>query len=989
MDTLGSPGTAGLVPTNGHETPSIVGHSADAPPDDFEESALDLLRPRFLIRLLDRQQMVELIAAAISSATNPLHAATQQRIYRDFAAEMADEQPEADLTDNSLRVAWLVRQLEEVHDEHIIGAALGAWSYSMLEWPDDPYTSVHHVVSFLREHEDGDDEDGVAAAIVLVEKAMRKWLAVAANPDQAALHLVIRSVDTNTAFSLVIEAARVAGFPIDGVVARLRDVCRSQGNADESQDGGAATPGDRHSATSTVLPGQSEALADAIAAFDVSAHMASARTMSVLDQVLVRQAIASAVGMDGALTVKQLYALIDEVIRLNPNRHQTYHARGFVDAVCGEEISMQFRLANDERRVWVLCGALIGTLRNNDNDAVARLITEHAGVFEMLLAKPELYAGAWLLEPLYPLLRDQGRFDALSRLFQTNLERLSRAAQKRVIARVMNDSRDLILAGKAERAVDLLDAIGPGLMPANELAIAAAEQSRFLQLAMWRRGQAALARGDFGKARGFLDELLQHRDLSPAFEAKVMADVGLAKAQLRRIHEVFPRDDKATSDSVVASLANGMEEFFKAVELDSNAAVRSRLCLAVLASESRSTPDAIDHLRRFLQASMNEKPGYYGEYAQAWTRFLLALAIMEAGDGADYPNAADELRDALRVPGFVPPAYVCARLADAFAQAGFNESADSLLAVVEQKDALALPQIVVERRLEGCSARGRDCLLAYAQRPGLPIDERLTLLSRVLQAATQNNDGNVLTHLAAAVQDLGEVDLANCAQYIELAEACREQVTEESLIEAFEETQVALWKASGRYEPVFARLSRVVDDLLDSGGAYDLEYAAEILDDLEALPAAWIRDRVAPLRTRLSSATTPAGKQSLVDVLARRSSPVRIYVVGGGDRHRGYEATITQRLPERFPSGKVEVEFLFPGFSANWMPHVETVRRNIARFDAVVLIYATRTKFGEWVRDLAREAVVPAYTCGRQGRGAVIHAIAKAVEKAISRQGVD
>jgi hypothetical protein len=540
------------------------------------------------------------------------------------------------------------------------------------------------------------------------------------------------------------------------------------------------------------------------------------------------------------------------------------------------------------------------------------------------------------------------------------------------------------LAGKAERAVDLLDAIGPALMPPNELAVAAVEQSRFLHLAMWRRGQAALARGDFGKARGFLDDLLQQRDLSPAFEAKVMADVGLVKAQLRRIHDVFPRDDKVTYESVIASLDNGMVEFLKAVELDSDAAVRSRLCLAVLASEPRSTPDAIVHLRRFLQASMNEKPGYYGEHAQAWTRFLLALAIMEAGDRADYPNAADELKDSLRVPGFLPPSYMCARLAGAFAVAGFNESADTLLGVIEQNDPLALPQIVVDRRLEGCSARGRDCLLAYAQRPGLTVDERLTLLFRVLHAATQNNDGNALTHLAAAAQDLGEADLANCAQYIDLAEACREQVNDESLIEAFEEAQIALWKASGRYEPVFARLSRVVEDLLDSGGAYDLEYAAEVLDDLEALPAAWIRDRVAPLRQRLSSATTPSVKESLADVLARRPSPVRIYVVGGGDRHRGYEATIKEHLPKRFPPGKVDVEFLFPGFSANWMPHAETVKRNIDRFDAVVLIYATRTKFGERVRELVRGADIPAYTCGRQGRGAVMHQISKAVEQAVA-----
>jgi len=64
-------------------------------------------------------------------------------------------------------------------------------------------------------------------------------------------------------------------------------------------------------------------------------------------------------------------------------------------------------------------------------------------------------------------------------------------------------------------------------------------------------------------------------------------------------------------------------------------------------------------------------------------------------------------------------------------------------------------------------------------------------------------------------------------------------------------------------------------------------------------------------------------------------------------------------LGQKFPRGSVDVEFLTPGFSANWGPHADTVERNISRFDAMVIIYATRTTFGEWVRDIARKAGKP------------------------------
>jgi hypothetical protein len=103
----------------------------------------------------------------------------------------------------------------------------------------------------------------------------------------------------------------------------------------------------------------------------------------------------------------------------------------------------------------------------------------------------------------------------------------------------------------------------------------------------------------------------------------------------------------------------------------------------------------------------------------------------------------------------------------------------------------------------------------------------------------------------------------------------------------------------------------------------------------------------------------------------------------GGDRHGGYEPTIKQ---QQFPLGKVAVEFPFPGISGNWIPHQDTVRGSIDQFDAVVLIYLTRTTLREWVRELARGAGIPAYTCGRQDRGAVMHAIAMAIKKALATE---
>ena len=988
MDTLGGHNGAGLGVSQALDPGGLSSQAEPVPHPESAWANIAHLRPRLLIQLLLPEQIHELLAACVGRPTNPLVNNAQQRLFRDFSAYLEQTDPDGDSADPALRTEWLQQQLLVADDEQVVGVALRLWSFSRIDGPKDPFLRIQPIIDLVEEHESGDDVDATAATVVLLSKALTRYAENANFSEHAALHLIIRSLEAGDSFATIVETARRSGFTVDPLIERARRIAEHE---EQRRHGLADNDGDQSGANGETFAVGTDGLAvsavsSAVESFDLSGHMASARRMSILDQVLVRQAVASVSQTDGAVGPNELDDLIDEVVRLNPARHQTYHARGFVDALRGEPIRMKFRMANDERRAWVLCGAIIGTLRTNDLDAVMQLIGEHEDVFDVLLTKPELHAGAWLMEPLYPVLRDRGRFDALSKLFGDHLENVAAGSQKRLVVRAMRDARDLIVEGKPDRAVDLLDAVGPAVGSGTRLAISARDRKRFLEEAMWRRGQAAMAVGDFGLALNFFNDLLAMPETSPARRAKVLADVGLAKAQIRRIHDVFPGDDKAAADIVAASLANGMDDFLKAIALDSDAAVRSRLCLAILEIEDRSTRAAIDHLRSFLQATMGEKPGYYGPHAQAWTRFLLALAIAEAGSPAEYRSAVDELADALREPGFAPPVYMCGRLAAACAEAKLCSSVEHLVDLIARRDRLALLDVVYARRLEACSRRARQALLQYAPHPSLSVDNRLALLSRVMFAAGQSNDADAWTQLADVTQHLAEVDPAACGRYLDFAEAAREQVTDADLIELFEEAQLALWKQAGHVEPVFARLSNRIDDLLREGGVYDLEYAGELVDELEGLGSPWIAERLDPIRERLGAATNPTSASTVASLLVRRGSPVRIYVIGGGDRQQGYETTIREKLAQMYPRGTVDVEFLIPGFSANWRPHADTVDRNIHRFDAVVIIYATRTTFGEWVRDIARGADKPFRTCGRQGRGAVLHAVTKIVEEIVSRE---
>jgi hypothetical protein len=927
------------------------------------------VQPSRLLARLSHEEQQELIATAVIGADNPWVETAREKLFRnfDFAAVPQDEDSHSSLIKAQLQ--WLRERFSSRDDEQLIGHALSAWSFSRIERNGDPYLAVQHIVDTVMVHglsQTGQERD---ASKLLLMKALQPYIAECPCAEQAALHLLLRIYQTPTLIPVAMEAARDMGLP---VVHFLEPA---------EQAGLLTAPESATTAIATLsVPQPLPALLDAaFEDFDLDRHLTGAKEMTVLDRWLVMATLATATGAPNALSWDEIHELIAELVRLNASRHRTYFMQGFVAALCEESVEMQFAGANEERRSWVLCGGILGTLRSGNSDAVMALIAEHEPVFAQLLRNKRAVAGAWLFEPLYPVLCARGRFDAIGELFANHLVGTSGVTQRRILEQAFADVREFILGSKPEQAVQLLEAIRNGLEQGSRLSIPGRLRDQLFFDAKWRRGQAALALGDFGRAEKYLVELASNSKLSGSTKAKVLADIGLAKAGIRRIHDVFPSADKAKFEAVAASLSKGLDAFWEAVEVDRDAAVRSRLCLAIADMHSGSSQESIAHLRSFLQATLSEPPGYYGIHARAWTRFLLALALVEAGDAADWQAAADHLSDALAEPGFKPPVHMCSRLAGGFAKARLCDSVELLITQIVSSDPLAFAEVVARERLECCSPRARETLLHAAKHASLSTDVRDDYLRRVLDAAVGASDEDALTLLADTIQHLGEADPPNCDRYIDLASEAGRKTADPDWAEVFDEVQIALWKAGGNYQPVYAKLSTRVEELLDSGTANGLDYATNIIDELEGLPASWIKEHVADMRARVALAATPTESHTLSGRLAAMPKPIRIYIVGGCERHRSYEAIIRQQLAAKYPAGKIEVEFLFSGFSSNWMPHVETVKRNIDRFDALVLIYAMRTTFGWWVRKLASEHHKPWSCCGRQGCGAVSNTIMTSV----------
>jgi hypothetical protein len=81
---------------------------------------------------------------------------------------------------------------------------------------------------------------------------------------------------------------------------------------------------------------------------------------TTLDQVLIRSVVASVADVHGALPPEKVEDLVEEVIQLNLERHQSYFHRGFLTVLLERPLDLDFPEASDLRRGWYACGAILG-----------------------------------------------------------------------------------------------------------------------------------------------------------------------------------------------------------------------------------------------------------------------------------------------------------------------------------------------------------------------------------------------------------------------------------------------------------------------------------------------------------------------------------------------------------------------------------------------------------------------------------------------------
>ncbi|MCZ7531734.1 MAG: hypothetical protein M5U31_16225 [Acidimicrobiia bacterium] len=312
-----------------------------------------------------------------------------------------------------------------------------------------------------------------------------------------------------------------------------------------------------------------------------SAHQSTpedeAALFSTLDQILVKNAIATHLDYTGSLTPGDLRRLVLEVTRLSLDRRQSYYFHGLVRSLDPEMPPPKKAAMNDDRWAWYRFGRISGLVRQGAAEDLADQVVKWPDETKDVLGDPR--RGASIAAPC--VLAVLGRDDRLAAelLDVAGPDFASRTA---CMHAVYEHARMILAADQPTEAFLLFDSLLGLKQPRRPFPTGVPES----WIDLHRRLSACMrARGDFSVAEALIDDvadLSEDDPLDNESRAVLEAERGLICAQLDHLgHLTFPKDPDQRNQ-VRERVQRGAANLNEALELFVDE-VRANYCMGVLA----------------------------------------------------------------------------------------------------------------------------------------------------------------------------------------------------------------------------------------------------------------------------------------------------------------------------------------------------------------------------------------------------------------------
>jgi tetratricopeptide (TPR) repeat protein len=710
-------------------------------------------------------------------------------------------------------------------------------------------------------------------------------------------------------------------------------------------------------------------------------------TFTTLDQMLMRSVVAAVADVHGALAPEKVEDLVEEVIQLNLERHQSYYHRGFLTVLLDRPLELDFPGASDARRGWYACGAILGFKRRNNLDAVVDLLTQRPELAREL-ARPGTGYAERVASIVYEAFCAKGRFAEAARLLSPAV--VGRAGV--TFAReVLETASSLIRERREADARRLLEVLLSALPMLSEDPDLPADFHVLLQR---RRAHCARLRGDFDAAKKLLEPQLDVPDA--AVRSDILADLGLIECGLRSLADVRLPQEESMLEDFAAEFTPGWRFFERSSKVATGGRSHGDFCIGMALFARGNGAHAIPYLERAV-AGMSADPDRYGRFGPLDSaRLALSVALAELTDLARVPYARDLMRQVLDARTKAPQ-YMLRRALTAL-ELTDTDAAIELAHELYAADGTRALAVLAETRMIRHVSAALDELLGQARRMEFTPERRwhaakvVLVESHAMRDASEGDGPAAFRERATEALDI----MVEVATHDELLRAQTIDLFADShgpwrtAIDALDArvVQAALYEASGQFDNAASELAQAFHSTLDVDDEWALGKAEALLDDIRALGG---DGAVAHLEPRLHQYREVFERRSQSGlVIPPTADPRDLYglvlVIGGNETQSQQDEAISGSIKKAWPN--ITLMFERTGWNSNWGEQLRAMEGELARARVVVIMRYVRTMLGKALRKRCNELEIPWVACTGSGRASMLRAIEQAILLAWRQSGL-
>ncbi len=673
----------------------------------------------------------------------------------------------------------------------------------------------------------------------------------------------------------------------------------------------------------------------------------------------------SARSIHGALAEAAGDDAVDEFVKLNGSRPQSWFHMGYGDALFNRSVDEREPVDDRAARLWYWAGVVRGWARNENWTRIVGAYDEQSFVRE--LAAGSRRASAAAVSQIVDAMHRQGRTADIGDVVKADVI----VEQPRLFALLLECATSLLRSGDASNAKGIFEMLMRTSKKLEERGSAPPE--RIVHDAHRRAAHCLRQLHEHARAQEVLERLLEE-DPDPNVHAMVHADLGLMAGGFDSLEDVALPIGKAELDGTIERLAKGVDHYKESVKPGMFYSAHGHYCLGVLALGRADSDGKYEDAERHLeQARVRFSQGTaYSDKLFQRTNLYFAIAKSQRLQFDKLAHAADIAVDALK-SGAVLPVYHVDNTVEAFGLA----------------DDSSLVRRVAESIITSCRKDLLDGVLDDLMSSDAALDHCPLLAEKLMDRASRDN---------RSADKRAEDWRAALRGFMRAQDYDRARVALDNLQRLAQEGAgrsefLAILSDSDAHDPAWnledaaiasAQCHEVRGDHTRAIGILRKQFHKEAANESEL----GLHNAHGILSKIRQYGVKESNYQDLVNAYNAKAAAIdddagdsvqdrviRVLVVGGAEQQAKSEEYVRRVLAEKHPN--VRPTFVQTGWGANWHRPYEEFKRHADKHHALVILRFMRTNLGRRIRE-QWPSDRPWRFCWSGGRKALIHTVVRA-----------